>query len=98
VIDQARRQLVQVEIHRCVGPNDHGVRPGGECGYEPRQGVLIGVEVVGIELHSIAPTLRRIDGLVPAAANAQVGARRDEMHQACIRAGERREHCRGAIG
>jgi hypothetical protein len=49
-----------------------------------RENIGAGVQIVAVELNGIAAALGRIDRFIPAAADAEVIARGDEMDKAII--------------
>ena len=87
-----------MEVTRAVGADDHGYLLLIEGVDHALQGVGGGIEVVGVELHGKAPAALIVDGEVPAAADAQVGALWNEVHQPAVFTGHLVEEGRGCVG
>jgi len=98
VIDQARIYFLKPPVDERVGADDHPVIAAAEQIDDFLQRVAAAVQVVGVELNGVAPAVRGKDRLVPASADVQIKARRDEMdHPGILSRHSREERC-GAVG
>ena len=84
MIDESWRQGVQLEVAHAIGADHHGCILFVESVYDLLQCLRRRVEVIGVELHGKASAAVVVDGLVPAAADAEVGALRDDVHEALV--------------
>ena len=84
VVDKARWQGVKLEVAHAVGANHHRCILFVEGVDNLLEGFGRGIEVVGVELYGKASAAVVVDGLVPAASNAQVGALGDDVYEALI--------------
>ena len=95
--NESGRERLERKVYHAVTADDHGGALALEGIKNARQCLGRGVEVVGVELHGKAAAARVADGEVPAAADAEVGARGHDDHHAAV-ACEAREHLARAVG
>ena len=81
MVDESWRQGVQLEVAHPVGAYDHSGILFVEGLHHLLQGLRRGIEVVGVELYGKASAAVIIDGDIPAAADTQVSALRNNMYQ-----------------
>ena len=84
MIDESWRQGVQFEVAHAVGADHHGCILFVEGVDDLLQRLRRRVEVIGVELHGKASAAVVVDSLVPAAADTQVCALGDDMHEALV--------------
>ena len=84
MVDDAWRQRVQFKVAHAVRTDDHRCILLIECFYHLLQCLWRGVEVVAVQLDGKSSAAVVIDGDIPAAADAQVCALRDDMHEPLV--------------
>ena len=84
MVDEAWRQGVQMEVAHSVGTDDHRRTLCIEGVHHALQGLGRAVEVIAVKLHHKAPHHRMVYCRVPAAANAQVVALRDDVDETFV--------------
>ena len=96
MVDEAGRQSFELEVAHAVATNNHCRLLTMESINNLLQGARRRIKVVAIELNSKAAAEIRVESLVPASANAKVGALRNDVDKASIIDGF--ENVGGAIG
>lgn len=76
---------MHMEIGQPVTAHHHGTPLGIKRLYDFPQGVLIGIDIVAIELHGKTAAFRMHHTLRPATADSQIGPLRNDMDQSLVR-------------
>ena len=84
MVDDSRRQRVEVEVTHSVCPHHHCSPLFVERVDDALQRLRRRVEVIAVELHGEASAAVVDDSGVPASADAQVGAVGDDVHEAWV--------------
>ena len=98
MIDEARRNLLQAKVDDRVRADYRGATAATKLGDDAREDIGAGVYVVAIELHGVAAALRCVDRFVPAAADAEIVAGRNDVDQPIIFRGEVAESVGRTVG
>ena len=84
-------------IDKSISTNDHRIIILAQSIHNFLQGLLRTVKVIRIKLDGITTTVRRINGFIPAAANAQITPLRNNLMNMGILLNELFNDIRGAI-
>ena len=98
MVDEPRRQRVEVEVAHAVGAHDHRRLLPVELVDDALQGVGRGIEIVAVELHGEAAAAHIVHGHVPTSADSQVGALRNEVADERVPGGYLLDDERRAVG
>ena len=90
--DETRWKGLQIKIHHTIRTYHHGGTLLAKSFDNALQGVGTAIQIVGIELHGIAAATFIPDGIIPAATDTQIHARRLQQHHTVIPQGL---HCFG---
>ena len=88
VIDETRRDFLQIGVHERVGTDDHGETALTEKVHDFLERTMAAVQVVGVKLYRVAPAVLGKQRFVPATADAQVASPGDDVLQGGDLAGE----------
>src|SRR5207253_7297606 len=84
VIDQARRDFLKLKVRHLVAADDHRTLFAAENVDHARQRRLVFVQIIAVKLHRESAASRVEQSLVPAAADTEVEALRDEVNHALV--------------
>ncbi len=84
MVDKTGRNLLQRKIHHGICTYDHRIRSGIELCDDPAKDAVIDVEVVRIKLDGVLSAVAGVNRFVPASADSQILASRNEVSDARI--------------
>src|ERR1022692_2571178 len=84
MVDKTWRNLLQRKIDHRVRPYDHRIRSRFQFSNDPAKDGVIDVEVIGIKLYGVLSAGSGINRLVPASADSQVPAFRNDVFETRI--------------
>ena len=84
MVNHSRRQGIEFKITYSVRTNEHGTLLLIKTVDNALQCILIAIYIITVQLHCKTSATRVIDGQIPTAANAQIVARRHNVHHPFI--------------
>ena len=98
MVNQSGRQRVQLEVAHPVSSDDHSRLLLVESVDDGLQRLGRRVEVVRVKLYGKSSAVRTVNSHIPASANTQVAALRNDVYQRLILLGQLTENIRRSVG